>query len=107
MAQFNFEEKIIVPEGNEDGVQQEIVPILAEPIDVMTGGTTQSRFLYYQLKMSIKKAGKIDIIVSFLMESGVRMILKDLKDALGRGAKIRILTGNYLGITQPLSLIHI
>ena len=46
MAQFNFEEKIIVPEGNEDGVQQEIVPILAEPIDVMTGGTTQSRFLY-------------------------------------------------------------
>lgn len=104
MAQFNFEEKIIVPEGNEDGVQQEIVPILAEPIDVMTGGTTQSRFLYYQLKMSIKKAGKIDIIVSFLMESGVRMILKDLKDALGRGAKIRILTGNYLGITQPSAL---
>ena len=104
MAQFNFEEKIIVPEGNGDGVQQEIVPILAEPIDVMTGGTTQSRFLYYQLKMSIKKAGKIDIIVSFLMESGVRMILKDLKDALGRGAKIRILTGNYLGITQPSAL---
>ncbi len=104
MAQFNFEEKIIVPEGKEDSVQQEIVPILAEPIDVMTGGTTQSRFLYYQLKMSIKKAGKIDIIVSFLMESGVRMILKDLKDALGRGAKIRILTGNYLGITQPSAL---
>lgn len=104
MAQFNFEEKIIVPEGKEDSVHQEIVPILAEPIDVMTGGTTQSRFLYYQLKMSIKKAGKIDIIVSFLMESGVRMILKDLKDALGRGAKIRILTGNYLGITQPSAL---
>lgn len=104
MAQFNFEEKIIVPEGKEDSVQQEIVPILAEPIDVMTGGTTQSRFLYYQLKMSIKKAGKIDIIVSFLMESGVKMILKDLKDALGRGAKIRILTGNYLGITQPSAL---
>lgn len=104
MAQFNFEEKIIVPEGKEDSVQQEIAPILAEPIHVMTGGTTQSRFLYYQLKMSIKKAGKIDIIVSFLMESGVRMILKDLKDALGRGAKIRILTGNYLGITQPSAL---
>ena len=31
------------------------------------------------------KANKIDIIVSFLMESGVRMILKDLKAALDRG----------------------
>ena len=39
--------------------------------------------------------------VSFLMESGGRMILKDLKAALKRGVPVRILTGNYLGITQP------
>ena len=38
------------------------------------------------------------------MESGVRMILGDLKAALDRGADIRILTGNYLGITQPSAL---
>nr|WP_330395650.1 DEAD/DEAH box helicase family protein [Tyzzerella sp. An114] len=50
------------------------------------------------------KADRIDIIVSFLMESGVRMILKDLKSALDRGVNIRILTGNYLGITQPSAL---
>lgn len=104
MAQLNFEEKVIVPENEEKDLEQEIVPILTEPTYVMTGGTTQSRFLYYQLKMSIKKAIKIDIIVSFLMESGVRMILKDLKEALGRGTRIRILTGNYLGITQPSAL---
>ena len=44
-------------------------------------------------------ADRIDMIVSFLMESGVRLILKDLRDALDRGARVRILTGNYLGIT--------
>ena len=33
------------------------------------------------------------------MESGVRMLLNDMKRALDRGVKIRILTGNYLGIT--------
>lgn len=38
------------------------------------------------------------------MESGVRMILKDLKAALDRGVQVRILTGNYLGITQPSAL---
>ena len=75
-----------------------------EATDVMTGDRNRSRFLYYQLKMSMLKADKIDIIVSFLMESGVRMILNDLKSALERGAEVRILTGNYLGITQPSAL---
>ena len=32
------------------------------------------------------------------------MILDDLEQALERGAKISILTGNYLGITQPGAL---
>ena len=75
-----------------------------EPTDVMTGDSNANRFLYYQLKMSMLKANQIDIIVSFLMESGVRMLLKDLKAALKRGVKVRILTGNYLGITQPSAL---
>ena len=54
--------------------------------------------------MSIRQADVIDIVVSFLMESGVRMLLKDLQSALDRGVKIRLLTGNYLGITQPAAL---
>ncbi len=78
--------------------------IQIETTDVMTGDRNQSRFLYFQLKRSIRQAKKIDIIVSFLMESGVRMILDDLKAALDRGTVIRLLTGNYLGITQPSAL---
>lgn len=92
MAQSDFAEK---PEI--DGLQ-------IESTDVMTGDKNRNRFLYYQLKMSMSKARKIDIIVSFLMESGVRMILKDLGAALDRGVQVRILTGNYLGITQPSAL---
>lgn len=34
----------------------------------------------------------------------MRMLLNDMKRALDRGVKIRILTGNYLGITQPSAL---
>ena len=92
MAQSDFAEKI-----DADGLE-------IEHTDVMTGDRDKSRFLYYQLKTSMARARKIDIIVSFLMESGVRMILKDLKAALERGAQVRILTGNYLGITQPSAL---
>lgn len=72
--------------------------------DAMTGGADKRMYLYFQLADSIKKADSVDIIVSFLMESGVKMLLGELDDALKRGAKIRILTGNYLGITQPSAL---
>ena len=92
MAQSDFAEKL------------EIDELQIEYTDVMTGDRNKNRFLYYQLKMSMLKAHRIDIIVSFLMESGVRIILKDLKAALDRGAEVRILTGNYLGITQPSAL---
>lgn len=92
MAQSDFAEKL------------EIDELQIEYTDVMTGDRNKNRFLYYQLKMSMLKANRIDIIVSFLMESGVRIILKDLKAALDRGAEVRILTGNYLGITQPSAL---
>lgn len=46
-------------------------------------------------------AENIDIIVSFLMEFRVKLIIDDLKNS---NAKIRILTGNYLNITQPEAL---
>ena len=66
--------------------------------------TGDNKHLYYSLKQSFKKAEVIDIIVSFLMESGVKLIINDLKEAVSRGVKIRILTGNYLKITQPSAL---
>ena len=72
--------------------------------DVTTGDRDQRMYLYYQLVGSLRKAVSVDIIVSFLMESGVKMLLEELDHALNRGAKIRILTGNYLGITQPSAL---
>lgn len=72
--------------------------------DALTGGQDKRMYLYYQLLNSLKSADSVDIVVSFLMESGVRMLLGELDNALKRGAKIRILTGNYLGITQPSAL---
>ena len=77
---------------------------IAEKTDVIVGGTDKSKYLYYQLVRSLKEAKRVDIIVSFLMESGVKMLIDELKNAIDRGAEVRILTGNYLGITQPSAL---
>lgn len=102
MAQRNSAEKITVSDRQMERIQAG--DLVIEFTDVMTGGRDQRRYLVYQLQESLKRADRVDIIVSFLMESGVRMILKDLRAALDRGVKIRILTGNYLGITQPSAL---
>ncbi|MEA4826892.1 MAG: DEAD/DEAH box helicase family protein [Clostridium sp.] len=67
----------------------------------ITGGNDH---LYIRLKNSIKRAKSIDIIVAFLMESGVRLLEEDLKEVVNKNIPMRILTGNYLNITQPSAL---
>ena len=62
MAEYDF---------REDGLSYVITPT-----DAMTGDRNRRMQLYYQLIQSISGAKQIDIIVSFLMESGVRMLLK-------------------------------
>lgn len=66
--------------------------------------TGDDDYLLPHLRRAFEKAVNIDIIVSFIMESGIRQIIDTLKSAADRGAGIRILTGSYLNITQPSAL---
>lgn len=63
-----------------------------------------SDYLVYGLKEAILRAKSIDINVAFLMESGVWLLQPELKEAAANNVTIRILTGNYLNITQPQAL---
>ncbi len=66
--------------------------------------TGHNDHLYKHIQQSIHNATSIDIIVSFLMESGVKLIQNDLEAIKHKNIPIRILTGNYLNITQPSAL---
>lgn len=64
-----------------------------------------------QLCQSIARADEIDFAVSFIKTSGLRLLLPDLHDALARSvapsrpaARVRILTSDYLDITDPEAL---
>ena len=63
--------------------------------------TGDNSYFCNEIKNSINNANRIDIIVSFLMESGIKLIIEDLKKS---NTKIRILTTDYLNITQPQAL---
>lgn len=52
----------------------------------------------------IDRAHQIDLAVSFLMQSGVRLILPHLRDMLARGGRLRLLTGDYLDVSEPDAL---
>lgn len=48
--------------------------------------------------------GYIEIAVSFVQPSGINLLFDDLKEALDRGATLRLLTSDYLNITHPQAL---
>jgi len=68
---------------------------------LITGGEDPFR---PKLISDINSAKRIDITVSFIRQSGLRLILDALIDALDRGVEMRILTGDYLNVTEPMAL---
>lgn len=50
---------------------------------------------------------RADIVVAFILESGIDLLEEHFKDLLNRGGQIRLLTGDYLGITDPRALYRL
>ncbi|MFW5976875.1 MAG: DEAD/DEAH box helicase family protein, partial [Bacillota bacterium] len=70
-------------------------------INAVTG---RNVFFYESFMTELKNANEVKIIVSFLRESGVQLVIKDLKKQVMKGTDIKILTSDYLNITEPSAL---
>ena len=74
----------------------------------MTNATTgRNDPLQPYLEDAIGRADRIRFIVAFVMESGVKLIVPQLKQAADRGASIQLLTGFYLSITEPPAIYYL
>lgn len=60
--------------------------------------------LLTEMAREMKKASSIYILTSFVMYSGVRLLELYLKEAVERGAEVKVLAGDYLYVTQPDAL---
>ncbi len=56
------------------------------------------------LRAALATAVRVDIAVAFILERGVTQIDEHLKDVVRRGGHLRVLTGDYLDITEPNAL---
>lgn len=69
----------------------------------------QVRLLVTELVQHLQRTqfDRIDIAVSFIKMSGLRLLVDALEDALARGAHLRILTTDYLGLTEAEALTRL
>lgn len=83
-------------------VNQTSFPTHSEPL--ICGGEDP---LLPHLLANLDCAERTDMAVAFVLESGVEVLEEHLRDLLDRGARIRLLTGDYLGITDPRALYRL
>ena len=60
-----------------------------------------------KLREDIAHAKRVDLAVAFILESGLTKIESHLLDVLDGGGCIRILTGDYLDVTEPRALLRL
>jgi len=96
---------VLPSRGNYLAPQFSSAPPEANVQALVTGGLADP--LLPHLLAHLAGAEVVDIATAFTMTSGLRLIDEHLQDVLDRGGKVRLLTGDYMGVTEPSALLRL
>ena len=84
--------------------QNTLPPAPATPLTqsaLFTGTSSGKTQLSLELLAEMKSADRVEILVSFIKNSGLRVLNEGFKDLMDRRIPVRIITTTYMGATDP------
>lgn len=82
---------------------RENLPRTASPLSISTllTGAAGDPSLDNELRLEMVTADRVDLLVSFIKWSGLRLLKQGFEDLQRRGVKVRIITTSYMGASDP------
>ncbi len=101
---------VIADKANYLTVQEQHVSYYASDVSPESSARihgTELHPLKRELVRDMVDASHLDMAVAFILESGLNHILPHIEDLLERDGQVRILAGDYMGVTEPRALIRL
>lgn len=76
-------------------------PVTSLRVSSLLTGSPDDPSLERELRTEMMTADRVDILVSFIKWSGLRLLISAFEDLVQRGIQVRIITTSYMGASDP------